>query len=267
MAKLKGQTRSGSIQLHKMTLTGQQLSTISEDKRILVTQLAHAYNAIQVLQLLLVFTLKKEKDDAKHKALVTQNTLVARILASIEFEAWNIIQESYFRTKLSAEYAPQLTATSTAHLKKLRKYFRRDNVLKETRNRFGFHFDRTATLAELQRVDPTAEYELFVSQTRGNSLFYLAEEISGMALLSAIQDVAGVDTPLEAQNRLFRDLIDFAKSFQPVAEELVARIIREVDPTPDLVEVTLKNVPAIEKARVPFFIRPPVTGAKRRALK
>jgi hypothetical protein len=219
------------------------------------------------LQLLLVFTGKKEKDDVKHKALVTQNTLVARILASIEFEAWNIIQDSYFGTKLSAEYAPQLTAASTAHLKKLRKYFRRGNILKETRNRFGFHFDRAATLAELQRVDATAEYELFVSRTRGNSLFYLAEEISGMALLSSIQDLAGVNTPLEAQNRLFRDLIDFAKSFQPVAEELVARMIREVNPPPDLVEVTLKKVPAIEKARVPFFIRPPEPRAKRRSRK
>lgn len=248
---------AGSLTLRKIGLTGKQLRSVPEDKQVLLVQLGHVYNTIQMLQLFLVFTGKTYADDTKQKAAVAQNTLIARILASSYFEAWRVLEQSFFGTKLSAEYVPKLSVDSQQCLKRISKYFSGKNVVAEARNRFGFHFDRNDTIAELGRVVDTDAYDIFLSTTRGNSLIYLSEEVAGMSLLAAVQDVKTVSTLLEAQNALFRDIVDLSKDFQRLIEEVAALIVVEVKPnfTETTIEVT--DVPELAEVSIPFFVIPP----------
>jgi hypothetical protein len=248
---------AGTIKVRKFTLTGGQLSTLPLNKQVLLVQLAHVYNTAQVLQLFLIFTGKQHEDDAKQKAAITQNTLIARLLASVYYEGWVVLQKSFFGTKLSTEYEPQLDPSSRETLERVKNYFSKRNVAREVRNRFGFHFDRKDVLQELGRVSATESYDMFLSDTRGNSLFYVSEEIAGMSLLSAIGAFPGVTTELEAQNVLMRDLVNLSQDFQNIIEEIVARILLSIDPPLQPTLLDISDVPEISEVAVPFFIIPP----------
>jgi len=247
---------AGTLTLHKFTISGEQLASISTDKQVLLVQLFHIYNAIQVLLLYLVFTGKLAREDARLKASVTQNTLMAKFLVSVHCEAWGVLEKSFFATKLSKEYEAQLSPDGSARLDEIKRYFSKKNIVTEIRNRFGFHFDRNDIVSELQQVKPAETFDIFLSETRGNSLFYLSEEVAGMALLSAIGDLTKAATALDAQNALFRDLIDLSKSFQYFIEELTSLIVLEIKPLPTPDSFEMGNVPELEDVSIPFFVMP-----------
>ncbi len=253
---------SMEIEVFAVELTGKELQALPKDDRVLLIQLAHLANTIIVLQKWMIFCSNRSESGSIHAAAeTTQQMLVMRILSGVLYEGWQMLSQSYFGTQLSKKYHSRLSKEDQECLKTLKCYFRKkENPIKRVRNRFAFHFDRGAVESELKLVPPDARYHFYLSEFQGNSLYYLSEELVGLGMLRALEDIVDATDVSGILRCLFKDLVSISSTFARFIGAWLVLIVRDYLPgvtRDDLAPIHVPDVLPLDKIRIPFFVSKP----------
>ena len=248
------------MKIEKYEITGEKLKSMPIDVRILFVQMAHLSNCISMLQKLYFYTHDQSSDEVKKQASVALGALMIRTLGGIISEGWSVMQKSFFSTKLSKKYEPKLTKEGRKSLASLKKYFSQKNLIHELRNKFSFHFDRTALENYITKIEDDRIYPIYLSENQGNSLFYLAEDIVGLAMVNTCVDLLEAEDPLDANMQYHRDLLDVSNWFYQVTHECLALITRDYLGKEDgfvTETILLSDIVRMDEPKVPYFVSKP----------
>ena len=115
------------MQLRRISLSREHLEAIPEADRQLFVLVGHALNEVNTLdKLAYLSSLAQEATvDWMQTANSAQTFILVRVLAGKLNEAWEGMQKSYFKTRLSTLYDDHLSESEAAALKRLKKYFGR----------------------------------------------------------------------------------------------------------------------------------------------
>jgi hypothetical protein len=248
-----------TITLQVMELSGSDLARMPESERVLLIQLGHLQNTINFHYRWLLSSQIKGKTGADLHAALAQHNLAARTFAGVLCEGWMILESSYFRTKMSQQYANELSVDGSVALKKLKQYFSHSNLLKTVRDRFAFHFDRRDVLKQLQLFGDSETSLLYISEEVGNSLYCLSETVIGLSLLNALGRAEDRATMQAVNDRLFDDVLQIAAAFGQFIGDWLGIVVTKHVPAVrwDKRKEVKLTVPGSDCLDLPFFISHP----------
>jgi hypothetical protein len=244
-----------------LSLSRDDLKRIPEDERILFVQLSYIHNTINVLRRWIISS-RSDVIDRKPEfhAAITQQQLAGRFLVGVLFEGEKVLRKSLFGTQISRRYEAQLTTEGRRCQDTITTYFRRRNVIKAVRDRFAFHFDRSDVATQLNELPEDGSYFLYLTEEQGNSLYYLAEEIVGLAMLRVVGDMSEAGSPIDALKHLQNEMLEISGAFDRVVAEYLGCILTTYMPSAtweSAAHVDLGDLPPINKIRTPFFVGHP----------
>ncbi|MEN6473073.1 MAG: hypothetical protein ABFD81_03590 [Syntrophaceae bacterium] len=191
------------MEIHKVTISKEQLSLLPEKDRVLFIQIGHLANELTILTKLLLYAHTDAKLDAIRKAYTIQASVISRICIGKVFEGWRLLQSSLLASGLSHKYEAKLSPAGSEALRKLKKYFGKKNLISEIRNRFSFHNPSFKDVRDLLASIPEeAELTMYLGTQVANSNYYLSEEIISMAMLSYVES----DSLEQAMKKMHKEL-------------------------------------------------------------
>jgi len=246
------------MNLHRLTLPPQQLSSVPTSERALLVVLAHALNEVNVLNKLLLLCSSFDPEPKWNgHAHACQALVLARALTGKLNEAWQAVQKGYFGTKLSQLHDSRLEGDAAEGLARLKGYFGRKNVVNTIRNHFAFHYSLDHASALLPTDVPAEELCIYLGKTNGNSLYQFAEFAMNKALMDAINPSdaqAAFDQMLSETSSVVRWFNDFAQGvlFAILDMHLDAAMLHEA-----LEPLDIGPVPSSTSISIPFFFEVP----------
>jgi hypothetical protein len=254
------------IELKRLVVTGNQLAKMPLDEGVLLMQMAHLGNTVGILHKLFVYTARKPEDETILRATITMHGLISRILAGVILEGWQAFKISFYGTKpkLSQKYEPLLQDDAKRALAALKDYFNGRNLIQSVRHRFAFHYDRDEVKQEIAGVTTDSEYEFLFAKDQGNSLYYAAEEIVGMAMFRAVhRDMPGKNLD-EAYEKFYEDISVMSGHLMTLARHCGGTILRGFynDKLPAADRIIVRNALSIDDVEIPYFVGRPATLKK-----
>src|SRR5205814_2258834 len=82
----------------------------------------------------------KSENSEERKVALHQLMFGTRLVYSILYEGWKVIERGWHATAMSKKWHPKLTEEARAGLSTLGKYFAKDNLCRTVRDHFGFHY-------------------------------------------------------------------------------------------------------------------------------
>ncbi|MCX5908449.1 MAG: hypothetical protein NTY64_15010 [Deltaproteobacteria bacterium] len=228
---------------------------VPEPERTLIIGFGHIENEVNVLQKLLYWTSPSEKElEVIRKAHSTQALTVAKLLAGKLWEAWQFLRQSYFESRISADYDKFLKDDGKEALAYLKRYFSRDNIVSRIRNDFAFHYSVNRIGQGFSLPPDTDEWQIVLSEARGNSLYYLADLVANYAMLNSIDP----HDHKKGMDRLIKEIINISKHFITFIDAcwiiVGDRYLRKLGEGIPVQELNLEDCPTIDEVEIPFFI-------------
>jgi len=119
------------IDVHRVPISKQQLSTLPKEERVLVLLMGHVLNQISVFLKLFTFS---SNHDPPHpiegRISAAQSHIILRVLFGVLLEGWNVICDNKV---LIDSYMPDVDDDGKDSYKKLTEYFRRSSLLYKLR--------------------------------------------------------------------------------------------------------------------------------------
>jgi len=241
--------------IHKVTITKEQLSLLSEKERVLFVQIGHLANELTVLAKLLIYAHAESNIDAIRKAYTMQASVISRVCIGKVFEGWRLLQGSLFASGLSKKYETKLSPAGSEALKKLKKYFGKKNLISEIRNRFSFHnpsFEEVRDL--LSSIPEDAKLAIYLGTQEANSNYYLSEEIISRAMLACIDSQSLEHAMVKMQKELSEVsgwLVEFCgHCMVALSDEHWSQCKEDLR----LEEIDMKSQGNIRDFTIPFFV-------------
>lgn len=178
------------------------------------------------------------------------------MLASKIYEGWNIINDSYFRSKLSQKINKKLSKEASDSLTEIKKYFSRKNNLNIIRNKMGFHYDNSIIEAGIHNLEEIEEKELkaFLTHSRGNSFYALSDVIT----FAGMRKVLITSNRDEFIDQLMDDIIINCGHLQEFGSECLLKIIEPyLSLITDKEDIEISTPPLYTEIKLPFFIETP----------
>ena len=237
-----------------------ELDKMPEAERTLFLLLGHLANELSILKKLFFFCGHSEAEEKwRRRANNAQALVMARVLIGKLWEGWELLQRYFFGNTLSKIYQPLLEVEEQKALSNLKKYFGKDNLIKNVRNSFSFHYsgEVIAKAFETTPENETDEWQMCQTDNVGNSLFFSSELVINHALLEIILP----GQPQEAMDRLFEESTKVAGWFIDVISGcmtiIAERHFLDEDGGLEMVAVDIGPVQAMDDVRVPFFVSAP----------
>ncbi|MDI6755460.1 MAG: hypothetical protein QME78_13830 [Thermodesulfobacteriota bacterium] len=245
------------MKLHVWNIGRAKFEGMPEAERTFIIGLGHIENEINVLQKLLYWTSPAEKEpDVIRRAHSTQALTVAKILTGKLWEAWQFLQHSYFASRISADYDKVLGVDGKEALEYLKLYFSRDNIVSRIRNNFAFHYSVEQIRQGFSLPPDTDEWQIVLSEARGNSLYYLSDLITNYAMLNSIDP----NDHKKAMDRLIKELLHISHCFMTFGDACWIIVgdmyLRKLGEGIPVQELNLEDCSSIDEVKIPFFIEP-----------
>lgn len=247
------------IEVYPLTITQAEFKTAPERERLFYLKLGVIANEVSALNKLSLFSLNQsDATQLTGRAGHTLAMLWLRLLAGRLYEAHGVITTGYNPLKL-AYLSPMKREGGTSSYQKLNAYFvNPDNLVKAVRNKLAFHTDHDVFTAAERMMDDDEDIVDYMSQQRGNTLFWGGEA----ALIYAMRHLAGNEDGETTLTRLLDEtrtlagyVNDFAYAFgisffhRHFPEKLVAL-------ASDKIEIV--GAPALTSFSLPWFFEAPV---------
>lgn len=255
------------MKIYRVPISGMKLSSMPEDERVFFIQAARLADDLSFLRKLLYFASGKSEVKEEQRGLFTQHIFVARILVGTLSEGWEVLQKSFFNklepeneSSVAKRYEPLLKESVKSDLQELKQYFNgNNNIIKKIRNQFAYHYDKNKIREELSSVCSESHYDIYLAKAHGNSLYGIAQEITGEALLRCIKDIAQVDDNKKAYDQLFLDVLSVSENFLSVLGDCLRLIVeRHLGQEFENAEkIDVGESVNIDDIRLPFFVEPP----------
>ena len=240
-----------SATIHQLRFTHAELKALGEPERKLFIAAAHAANEITVLQKALVRSMgfPANQDEAK-KATSTQNLVLAKLLAGKLNEAWQMLRTCYF-SGISRELNPLHPDEPKAAERALNRYFGRRNAINEVRTNFASHYSPDGIIEALDQLSDEFEFEGYIGEEVGNSLFYFAEE----PVFRQLTDSIPHDEKEQPFDRFISDVSVVARDVLTLLGSIIIVLMSKFCPGRALtnIEVEDADAPAISVSRLPYF--------------
>jgi hypothetical protein len=239
------------MKLTKANFSKKQLDQLSEKEKVFFVQLAHLLDELMILAKCVKFATNptEVKEEVKRIAQYTQALFFIKILAGKIYEGWKMLQTSYFSSKLSHKYDKLLSEPARKSINELKKYFAKNNIIREIRRKYAFHYDRKKIKDQLNNITQDETLSMFITEHQGTSLFAFSDTIINSALLDSVNP-----SNQKAMDLLFKEVIlKVCKWFQDFGYEFIKLIMEKLEF--DFEEIQLEDVKSIKHIELPYFIR------------
>lgn len=243
------------MQIYDISISKEQFEAIPTDERLFFIQIGHLANELLTLNRLLLFASTTPTTTLlEERAKNSQGLLLIRLCCGKLFEGWQMLQSDYFSPKLSKKYDGLLDAKGKEGLDQIKKYFSTQNLIKDIRDNFAFHYSSDDLRTQGGKSDKTDTLNIYLGEAQGNSYYYFADVLVGRAMMTK---VIGVD-PQQAMNTIYGDpmkaiqwFLDFIHSCMIILVEKHLGTRLEA-PTTNTIEI--KNPKRIKDVQLPFFL-------------
>lgn len=177
------------VTVQEFTITKAQLIGIDERERMFFILLGFACNEIIILQKVALATdvTSGKSVGIEGKAYAVQGSFIARLLIAKIFEAWEkLFKQILFQSPFRREYEELLSPKAETALTDLKEFFGKNEYVAALRNQFAFHYPSEQLNAVMLDVPDNDDWNIYLGETDGNSLYYLSEMIAVHAMLSEI---------------------------------------------------------------------------------
>lgn len=215
------------MKIRRIPLTKEALLKMKPPDRNFLLLAGHIQNELNSLHKVFTWCLQNRslEDSAAIENLASgaQAMIYARLLAGKLCEARQVLDSSFFGTKLSQRIEPRLHSDAKDALIRIKRYFGRANTIDKIRNSFAFHYsvDEFSNYWEVAIDEPS--FEIIAGGTVGNNLYLASELVANAAMLGSINT-----TKLEdALGLLFNDTQSMALNFTDFLEGAIVAILEE----------------------------------------
>lgn len=247
--------RCAEITVHELVVSKSELLKAPDTERRFFILLGHFGNEIVILnKIALALDNFERTEDVESKAYAVQSVFVAKLLIAKMFEGWDrLFQKLFFPSPLRLDYPPDLSEKARAALDELGKFFANSKHVATIRNEFTFHYPDQKLMDAIPNIPDDEEWKIYLSETNGNSLYYVSEMIAGHALVSEIDPnkPIGLAKMIADRNRLTRNFLALIEGCMNVfvKRHLNLRLSNDT-------EIKLK-VPHSNDVQLPYFVAPP----------
>lgn len=237
---------------YSIKITKAELEKLSEDEKIFLFQLAHFLNEISILNKCLVMSgngLTTSKDKIERHGQVSLVLFFLRILAGKLEEGWQMLNRDFFNSKLSKDYEKELPPNAIDSLNKLKRYLNSKNVIKFLRNEFSFHYGKEEIKKELNKVNETEIFEMFLSD-EATSLYAFSDPM----ILRVICEYLELSDIEKASNKLL-DVVsrDVTRWFLDFGNECLLLIVKKLNI--DYSKTEIPDPPLLREVKLSYFVK------------
>ncbi len=231
------------------------LEQIPDDERVLYVLLGHLANELNVLNKFFFFS--SHFDTTKKwltRAHTMQSLLFARLLIGKISEGWQLLQQGFFGTKLSKTFETAMTDAAKSALDNLKRYFGKDNLITNARNRFSFHYSLADTRTALKTAPDSDEWEIYLAEQQVNGLYYVSEIITSYALLEMIEPGdhrKAMDRLVHESSQVVGWLLAFIGGYMIVITE---KYFLDENGKLLLEPIDIGGVPSADSIEIPYFV-------------
>ncbi len=211
---------------------------LPEEHQLFLIRLAHVADDLRHVFYLCVAaergTHLRSRDE--RKLALHQLLFGVRLVYSILYEGWNVINSAWNREGLRTAWPWEPSHKAREGLSFLGRYFADENLSRTIRNRFGFHYDADQLREPLARA-PERTDEIMSGRQSGNIFYPFAEEIRSLALLrAAVQQESGTlwddnatDANIrQAAIRLYQEYKPVHNAFDAFANDLLIKTVKSL---------------------------------------
>jgi hypothetical protein len=238
------------MKIHTIDVTKEQLDQIPHLERAFCVHIGHLRHELMVLKKLLELSAKETPDDSILRDVhLSQQFIIARLLAGKVWEGWELIRKAYFGTKLSLIIEKELPDDTRTALDTLKKYFRTKNLIGCVRNEFAFHYDPSRVQSQLGVVEPTDNLKIYIAET-GDPFFQLSDVILLGALLDAVQN----DDSVAAAEKFLKETMVMSSQLVDLCDGCLHYMIKRYIGYGSE-EVEVPDPPRCDELRLSFFCK------------
>ncbi|MBX9917047.1 MAG: hypothetical protein K2Y07_07415 [Nitrosomonas sp.] len=215
------------MKIRRISLTKEALLKMAPPDRDFLLLAGHIQNELNSLHKVFTWCLQNRslEDSATIENIASraQAMIYARLLAGKLCEARQVLDISFFGTKLSHRIEPRLHPNAQAALSRIKRYFGRANTIYKVRNSFAFHYSADEFSLHWEAAINESSFEVIAGGTVGNNLYLASELVANTAMLSNINPINLED----ALGSLFNDTQSMASQFADFLEGAIVAILEE----------------------------------------
>lgn len=175
-------------EIYIIPVTKEKLDSMPEDVRLFFVHIGHIRNELMMLQKLLLASQQYTMtDEIQISMRAYQSLMLTRHLGGKLWEAWQLFSTSYFKSKLYLNYEKRLDIIGQKAITALKKYFGQNELMKNVRNHYAFHYSREQISAALADLKEPIDLKIYLSEQSGNTYFQISETIVNIAMLDSIE--------------------------------------------------------------------------------
>ncbi|MGD2119586.1 MAG: hypothetical protein PVG66_14590 [Chromatiales bacterium] len=240
-------------QLYKHKFNKAELNKIDKAERSFFFALGHVANEINILskQIIWCSDFSNELDHIT-KGQITLAFFYYRMMAGKLNEANELIRTAFLSQKYSQKYIGSFDKKTNETLNEIKKYFGNSNIVNKIRNNHSFHYSNNNFSEDFSNIPD--DLEIFLHQTRGNSLYYASEVIASYSLLKSCGSTDWsllFDRIVVELNRVSKLMLSFSHQFMCAFIDIHS----ELKVKDNLEAITLMNIPMFNEINIPWFIR------------
>ncbi len=248
------------MKLMKVEIPKSILLKIPETERIFFIQSTTLLDSLAILHKLVYISNHKVDNNILGKASIAQAMFFLKLQAGILMEGWTLLSKKYFRAGLSKEFDIQMTTEGKKSLNRIKEYFGSRNIINTIRNEYAFHFSDDSSSKindEIIQSPDTEQFEIYLSQSHGNCLYYISHVLTNFSLLRSINS----EDANVAIDKVFKEILDISRCFMEFLGEYVSHtIIKYKELGIQASDVEIPNPIAIDEIVLPYFVKEEISG-------
>ena len=213
-----------TTRVRHIPITRTLLAKIPQAERKWVFFFGHVANEITLLNKLLLWShvppgsLKAPTNIAA----AVQTVMIAKMLAGKQYEAAQVLSQSYFDSPMRRIYYPLMELEGQKAEDQLKAYFSTDNLHYRVRNSFAFHYSVNELAGEIIQSAKIEELQILLSANAGNTLFDMSETVANRAMLATI------DPDTKAAVSKFTDaVVEVSRWYQRFIDDFIAAVLNK----------------------------------------
>jgi hypothetical protein len=251
------------MQVLSIRVTKQDLDSLSEKERLLLLQLGHLGNDLNILVKLSGF-LQRQSSDGKPevRAQMGMFMMVTRILGSKMWEGWDMIKRCYLEEDELQNFPIHKIGQSA--IESLREVFEKmdtkigrnkRNILEVLRNS-EFHYDQSWFERTLAEVPDEFSSCVLTQRATGNMFFGISEDFVSLRLLR----LTGKKSVEEAVGIVYDTLLPVYADFHVLIAALHSALLEKAKGPLPAERLEVHSVP-FDSVVIPFFVDDPRAGS------
>ncbi len=244
--------KQSDLTIYEFTMTKTALMDIDKRERMFFVLLGFVCNEIIILHkvAIAIDVFNRDTEGVERQAYTVQGSFIARLLLAKMFEAWEkLFKKLFFKSPFRRDYEPVLSPKAKEALDDLGEFFAQNPYVAALRNQYVFHYPSYQLNAAMPGIPDDDDWKIYLSETVGNSLYYLSEMVAGHAIIAEVNldKAAGYKKIIADRNYLASRIITLSTGCMNV---FVKRHLglRMEDGTP----ITIK-IPDHLDVKLPFF--------------